>query len=46
MKGSWLLSDRVQFDVGYRLLEGRADNDGVYTFAFFHSAVARVRVRF
>jgi hypothetical protein len=27
-------------------LEGGADNDEVYTFAFFHYAVAGVRVRF
>jgi hypothetical protein len=40
------VSDAVDLDVGYRLLEGGADNDEVYTFAFFHYAVAGVRVRF
>ncbi len=40
------LSDSVDLDLGYRLLEGGADNDEVYTFAFFHYAVAGVRVRF
>jgi hypothetical protein len=38
--------DSVDLDVGYRLLEGGADNDEVYTFAFFHYEVAGVRVRF
>lgn len=46
LKGVWRLSDRVDLEVGYRLLEGGADNDEVYTFAFFHYAVAGVRVRF
>ena len=40
------VSDAVSIDLGYRLLEGGADNDEVYTFAFFHYAVAGVRVRF
>ena len=46
LKGVFRLSDRVEVDLGYRLLEGGADNDTVYTFAFFHYAVAGVRVRF
>jgi hypothetical protein len=45
LKGVFRLSDRVEIDLGYRLLEGGADNDAVYTFAFFHYAVAGVRVR-
>jgi hypothetical protein len=40
------LSRAVSVDAGYRLLEGGADNDEVYTFAFFHYAVAGVRVSF
>ena len=46
LKGVFRLSDRLDLDLGYRLLEGGADNDEVYTFAFFHYAVAGVRVRF
>jgi hypothetical protein len=46
LKGVFRVSDRVDVDFGYRLLEGGADNDEVYTFAFFHYAVAGVRVRF
>lgn len=46
LKGTWRLSDRAELDLGYRLLEGGADNEEVYTFAFFHYAVAGVRVRF
>ena len=46
LKGVWRVSDRVDLDLGYRLLEGGADNDAVYSFALFHYAVAGVRVRF
>jgi hypothetical protein len=46
LKGVFRVSDRVDVDFGYRLLEGGADNDEVYTFAFFHYAVAGVRIRF
>ena len=46
LKGVFRVSERVELDLGYRLLEGGADNDEVYTFAFFHYAVAGVRVRF
>lgn len=46
LKGVYRVSDRVDLDFGYRLLEGGADNDEVYTFALFHYAVAGVRVRF
>jgi hypothetical protein len=45
LKGVFRLSDRVEIDLGYRLLEGGADNDEVYTFALFHYAVASVRIR-
>ena len=31
---------------GYRILEGGADNDEVYTFSLFHYAVAGIEVRF
>jgi hypothetical protein len=46
LKAVFRVSDAVDLDVGYRLLEGGADNDEVYTFAFFHYAVAGVRIRF
>jgi hypothetical protein len=46
LRAVFRLNDSVDFDLGYRLLEGGADNDEVYTFAFFHYAVAGVRVRF
>jgi hypothetical protein len=46
LKGVVRVSERVEVDVGYRLLEGGADNDEVHTFAFFHYAVAGVRIRF
>jgi len=31
---------------GYRVLEGGADNDEVYTFSLFHYAVAGIEMRF
>ncbi|MBK8165125.1 MAG: hypothetical protein IPK64_04060 [bacterium] len=40
------LGDRAQVAVGYRLVEGGADVDAVYTFAWLHYAVASVRVVF
>lgn len=46
MKAVLRLTDAIDLDVGYRILEGGADNDEVYTFAFFHYAVAGLRVRF
>lgn len=46
LKGVFRVSDRVELDLGYRLVEGGADNDEVYTFAFLHYAVAGVRVQF
>ncbi len=36
------LSDRVRFRIGYRILEGGADNDEVYTFALVHYVSAGV----
>jgi hypothetical protein len=45
LKSVFRVSDRVELDVGYRLLEGGADNEEVYTFAFFHYAVAGLRIR-
>ena len=35
---TYKLSDRFGLKAGYRLLEGGADNDEVYNFAFFHYA--------
>ena len=32
------LSDRFKILAGYRILEGGADNDEVYTFSLFHYA--------
>jgi len=40
------LGDTVQANVGYRLLEGGADNDKVFTFAFLHYLVAGLQFRF
>lgn len=39
-------SDRIGFKAGYRILEGGADNDEVYTFSLFHYAAAGMFIRF
>ncbi len=39
-------SERVRTYLGYRLLDGGADNDEVYSFATFHYALAGVSLRF
>ncbi len=46
LAGTWAMSDDVQLRVGYRTLEGGADNDEVYSFAWLHYAVASVRVQY
>lgn len=40
------LSGRVRLAAGYRLVEGGADVDQVYTFAWLHYAVASLRLAF
>jgi len=37
--GAYRVNSRVTFKLGYRILEGGADNDEVYNFALFHYAV-------
>ncbi|MDP8255108.1 MAG: hypothetical protein P9M14_05120 [Candidatus Alcyoniella australis] len=40
------LSDDARLRLGYRLLEGGADNDKVYTFAVIHYAALGFEARF
>lgn len=40
------LSDRWSVGLGYRTIEGGADVDSVYTFAWFHQALVTVAFRF
>ena len=40
------VSDRVGFKLGYRILEGGADNDEVYTFSLFHYSSFGVLIKF
>ncbi len=42
----WHVTDRMAFRLGYRLLDGGADNDTVYTFSRFHYSTAGVTFRF
>jgi hypothetical protein len=46
LKGRYELGPRVDLAVGYRTLEGGADVDAAYTFAWLHYAVASVAWRF
>jgi len=43
---TWDITDAIQAKAGYRILEGGADNDEVYTFSMFHYAVAGVTFTF
>jgi hypothetical protein len=40
------LNDHVSLKAGYRILEGGADNDEVYTFSLFHYVVAGIVMTF
>ncbi len=46
LKIGYDLSDRWRITGGYRMIEGGADVDAVYNFAWFHSAVASAVYRF
>ena len=43
---TYMLNDRLDLRAGYRILEGGADNDEVYTFSLFHYASVGLLVRF
>ena len=45
LKLGYDVSDRLTFEAGYRTVEGGADVDEVYTFAWLHYAVVAVRWR-
>ena len=44
--GVYRFSDKLRMRVGYRILEGGADNDEVYNFALFHYALAGLSYTF
>lgn len=46
VKARYAVSDRLSVGLGYRTLEGGADNDDVYTFAWQHYALAELHWRF
>lgn len=46
LKGHYDLADWCSVGLGYRTIEGGADNDEVYNFAWLHSVVASVGFRF
>ncbi len=46
LRAEWRLARKASAFVGYRFLDGGADNDEVYTFANFHYATAGLSLRF
>jgi len=44
--GTWAVREGVELRAGYRMVEGGADNDEVYTFAWFHYAVVGLNLVF
>ena len=46
LAGTWTFDDAIALYAGYRMLEGGADNDEVYNFAWLHYAVGGARLRF
>ena len=46
LAATWMPRPGVELRIGYRTLEGGADNDQVYSFAWFHYAVAALGLTF
>lgn len=46
LAATWAASDAVVLRVGYRMVEGGADNDEVYNFTWLHYASSGVELRF
>jgi hypothetical protein len=46
LAATYKLSDNLRVRLGYRILEGGADNDEVYNFALFHYALAGISYTF
>ncbi len=46
LAGTWMFRPGLELRVGYRMLEGGADNDEVHSFAWLHYVTAGVRMSF
>jgi len=46
LAATWEFREGLELRVGYRMLEGGADNEEVYSFAWFHYVVAGLEMRF
>lgn len=46
LAATYKLSEKLSVRLGYRILEGGADNDEVYNFALFHYGLAGISYRF
>lgn len=44
LAATWAVRDHLELRVGYRMLEGGADNDEVYSFAWLHYGVVGLRI--
>jgi hypothetical protein len=45
LAATWAVREALELRLGYRMLEGGADNDEVYSFAWLHYAVAGLVIR-
>lgn len=43
---TYRITDKIKLKTGYRILEGGADNDEVYTFSLFHYALVGLMINF
>ena len=46
LAATWAFNDNLELRLGYRTVEGGADNDEVYSFAWFHFGVVGLRTSF
>ncbi|MGE3172504.1 MAG: hypothetical protein AB7O97_07735 [Planctomycetota bacterium] len=46
LKAWWQVGDGTELGLGYRTIEGGADNDEVFTFAWLHQAIVSMRFTF
>ena len=46
LAGTYNFSDNLKLNLGYRMLEGGAGNDEVYTFSMFHYASVGITYTF
>jgi hypothetical protein len=45
LAATWAFHENMELRAGYRLVEGGADNDEVYSFAWLHDGVIGLRTK-